>query len=360
MADLEEIKAAKERINGRSISTAGFGIDGGRAQMTVKVLSEKLEAATYQCLGNATPSGVSINRTLPIAHPQFPWMFCERISNIEGIQFQEKVGPNDSINGIPVQLEADTLSNYARYHTYELTLEFLPRPYALLKDNQLIDETTAWWDTTNTLLLPQFFTSRSEYYRYTELKEVPAGEYLTAQQGMFQFRMDANPAGLNLKDQAVGMGQLRLYVNSRGIQLIWSQVPYSFVLSGNSYFDRYGGRVNQQDWYGFAKGTLLMTSVDVLRVYTPPFPEFVPFNGSFFPSQQKLCDLQFNLVYKNPPIGQAYTYNPLTDNPNNVAAGHNLVPSSLTGKYYYATNQQTGLAIYPSVPFNLFFRNPDA
>ena len=34
---LDEIKAAKERINGRSISTAGFGIDGGRAQMVVKV-----------------------------------------------------------------------------------------------------------------------------------------------------------------------------------------------------------------------------------------------------------------------------------------------------------------------------------
>lgn len=357
---LEEIKAAKERINGRSISTAGFGIDGGRAQMVVKVESDKLENATYQCLGNAVPSGVGINRTLPIAHPQYPWMFCERISSIDGIQFKEKLGPNDTINGLPVQLEGDTLSNYARYDTYELTLEFLPRPYALLKDNQLSDELTAWWDITDTLILPQIFGNKTEYWRFTELKEVPAGEYLTAQQGMFQFRMDSNPSGLNLKDQAVGMGQLRLFVNSRGIQFIWHQVPYSFVLSGNSYFDRYSGRVNQFDWYGFPKGTLLLTSVDVLRVYTPPFPEFVPFNGSYFPSQAKLCDLQFNMIFKNPPIGQPYTYNPLTDNPNNVAAGHNLVPSSLTGKYYYATNQQTGLAIYPSVPFNLFFRNPDA
>ena len=357
---LDQIKAAKERINGRSISTAGFGIDGGRAQMVVKVLSDDLENATSQCLGSAVPSGVNIDRTLPVAHPQYPWLFCERISSIDGVQFKEKVGPNDTINGLPVQLEGDTLSNYARYDTYELTLEFLPRPYALLKNNQLSDETTAWWDIDDSLLTPQFFSNKTEYWRYTELKEVPTGEYLTAQQGMFQFRMDANPAGLNLKDQAVGMGQLRLYVNSRGVQFVWHQVPYAFALSGNSYFDRYSGRVNQFDWYGFPKGTLLMTSVDVLRVYTPPFPDFVDFNGSYFPSQQKLCDLQFNMVYKNPPIGQAYTYNPLTDRANNVAAGHNLVPSSLTGKYYYATNQQTGQAIYPSVPFNLFFRNPDA
>lgn len=356
---LDNINIATERISGRSPSTAGFSMDGGRAQLLLTIAGGDLENGINECLGSVAPEKEGLSRQLPAAHPQYPWLFCERISNVEGIQFEEKLGYEaDTGFGFDLEYEAIPLANYARYRAYEMQLEFIPRPYALLRDNQIPFKENSWWDVNDTLLAPQFFLSKQEYFRFTEMQVVPAGEYITAAAGAFLYRVNANPAGLNIQNRMVSAAQLRLFVPSTAIRFSWYQVPYSFVLSSNSYFDRYSGRVNQADWYGFPKGTLLLNSVDTLKVYTPPFPTFTSTTGNFFPSQSKLCDLQFNMTFKNPTLAAAYTPGAL-EPPGNIPAGHNLVPNGQTNQYYYATSDYTGQAIYPSVPFNLFFRNPD-
>lgn len=351
---------AVERIAGQSLSQAGFGVDGGRAQMLLKIPHDYLEPALKEALGYTTVSGIGLQRDLPLAHPQFPWLFCDRISNTQGVQFRNKQDANDNIGGVDVELEAEPFPYYARYQNYELALEFLPRPYAIVKDSQLQRQTVTWYDiNTNPAGAGLSFEVQTEWWRYLELDVQPAGEYLTAGQGAFLFRMNSNPSGFTLKDTGIPSGQLKLYVSSKAVKLRWYQVPFSFVTSTNSYFDKYSGRVNYQDFYGFPKGTLLLNNVEVLKTYTQPFPEFVPWNGAFLPTQQKLCDLQFNCIYRNPTLAQAYTPG-ATESKNNIVGGHNLIPCHIDNQFYYGTNENNKLAIYPSVPFEIFFRNPDA
>lgn len=353
------LKNAVERISGQSPSQAGFGIDGGRAQMLLKIPQNYLEPALREALGYCTISGIGLQRDLPLAHPQFPWLFCERISNAQGVSFDKKQDSNNTIDGVDVELEAEPFPFYARYKHYEMALEFLPRPYAVVKDSQLQRQTIQWWDINTAAASPLSFEVQTEWWRFVELDVQPAGDYLTAAQGAFLFRMNSNPSGFTLQNTAIPSGALKLYVSTKSVKFRWYQVPFSFITSGNSYFDQYAGRVNQYDFYGYPKGTLLMNNVEVLKVYTQPFPQFVEYNGAFLPTQQKLCDLQLNCTFRDPPLAQAYTPGG-TESKNNIVAGHNLIPCHIDNKFYYGTNENNKLAIYPSVPFEIFFRNPDA
>jgi hypothetical protein len=350
---------AVERISGVSPSPFGFGVENGRAQMLLKIPADYLLPAMREALGYTTVSGIGLERSLPLAHPMFPWLFCERISNGQGVQFKDKRSSTGEENGVTVDLEADPFPYYARYESYELALEFLPRPYAVVTDQQLQRKTIQWWDIDTPAANPLSFDVQTEWWRYLELDQQPAGDYITAAQGAFLFRMDSNPTGFTLQNVGIPTGQLKLYISAKAVKFRWYQVPFAWVISANSYFDKYTGRVNQYEFYNYPKGTLLLNSVEVMRVYTQPFPEFVPYNGAFLPSQQKLCDLQFNCVYRNPTLAKAYTPGG-SESKNNIIGGHNLIPCHVDNKFYYGTNENNNLAIYPSVPFEIFFRNPDA
>jgi len=106
----------------------------------------------------------------------------------------------------------------------------------------------------------------------------------------------------------------------------------------------------------------LFTGVSVLSKFTPPFPDFVKFAGVSVPSQQKLCNLEFTFIFKNYKPGSTYTKENLTDSNNDIVFGHNLLPNAIDRKYYYAKTKGTviGMPIYPSFPFQLMFRDPDA
>ena len=355
---LTYITQALERVAGQAPSQFGFGVNNGRAQLLVKVPQAYLEPALRECLGYTVPNGTGLERGLPIAHPQFPWLFCERVSNAQGIQFRSKDAASSTINGVSVQLEADTLPNYARYENYELALEFVPRPYAVCKDSTIQEQEISWYDIDDTVA--QKFKVKTEWWRYLEIDTQPGGEYITATQGSFNFKMDANPSGFTLKDAGIKEGLLKRYLSARTILFRWYEVPYSFVTSKNSYFDLYGGRINQTEFYGYPAGSLLMkTPARVLRTYTKPFPEFVPWNGAFLPTQQKLCDLEFEMIFVNRTLAQAYTPG-AGETANGIVGGHNLVACHIDNKFYYGLNSQTKRPIYPSVPFEIFFRNPDA
>ena len=151
----------------------------------------------------------------------------------------------------------------------------------------------------------------------------------------------------------------------RCYRLIWNAVPYSYVVSENSFFDLAIGRVNQLQFGRFAPGTALLQSVNVLgEPFAPAFPKFVDFTGANAVAQEKLCDLEFVILYKNVSTDYPYTGD---TNPSHVYSGHNLGPWGLTGRYYpIANNVPEGTdppvpesPVYPSFPFQLLFQNPD-
>lgn len=349
-----------ERQGSRSPSTAGFGMDGGKASMKILVNEDKLDDSIKECLGSAVPDGQGgITRVLPLAHPQFPWLFCERISNIEGLHFLNKFA-----NEGELLLEAEPLPFYAYYEKYELTLEFVPRPYAVLGDKNIgVDIITYFPEPEGAVLNPQEtkFSIYREWLRFCDWDYIPAGDYLTAQQGQFVFKM--NDAADPLREHAVGNGQLRLMQPNVTIKFRWHQVPFSYVQSANSNFRAGIGKINQHEWLEFGPGTLLFTGVTVMAKYTPPFPEWVDWKGADVPSQQKLCNLELTFIYKDYKIGKPYTKEDLKDSKNDVVGGQNLLPNAIDRKYYYAkTKGQAlvqGMPVYPSYPFQLLFRDPN-
>lgn len=349
---LNNINRATERIGARSISTAGFSLmEGGRASMRFLVDEIIMEYAANDLLGGAVPLGNGIQRNLPAAHPQYPWLFCERISSIEGLKFKVKYDSSDAI--IDAQLEADAIAYYARYEKYEILADFTTRPYAVLKDSSIPQQQFSYYDDAGAVVANKGYAE--EWKRFTEIIYKPAAEYLTAVAGQLAWKMNANPGVLVWQNKPVLGGQLRQLVRSVNIEFKWYCVPYSFVLSNNSFLSAGLGRINQTTWNGFAAGSLLFAGVNVDRVYTPPFPEFILFNGASVPSQQKICDLTLNFVLRNQAPNQAYT---VTNN-SHVAYGHNLVLNGGDNNWYYVENINSGLPLYPSYPFQLLFSNPD-
>lgn len=347
---LNNINRATERIGARSPSTAGFSLmDGGRATMRFIIDEIILEYACNDLLGSAVPVANGIKRELPAAHPQYPWLFCDRISNIEGLNFVEKYSSADPFFG--VALEAPALDYYARYEKYEILAEFTSRPYSVLSDSKIPQQQFQYYKDDGTQEANKGYAE--EWLRFTEIHYKPTAEYLTAMNGQMIFKMNAAIAGL--QNKPVPGGQTRQLIKSQGIEVKWHCVPYSFIESNKSFIAEGQGRVNQKIWNGFDAGSLLYVGVNIDKIYTPPFPDFIEFDGSSVPKQSKMCDLTFQFLFRDQASAQAYT----PTNPSHVPSGHNLILNAMDSKWYYVENKNTGLPLYPSYPFQLLFSNPD-
>ena len=151
-------------------------------------------------------------------------------------------------------------------------------------------------------------------------------------------------------------------------QITWYCVPYQYVLSDNSYFDKYVGYVNQQTIFGWKPGQALVQSVKTVNIYTPPFPEFTNYTGSLAPSQDKLCDIEITIL--DCPRVAANRIVPV--NQSHVIDGHNSSYFRLGQLAYYNELGRDlvpllgirlppgqGQPLFPSFPLDLLFQNPD-
>lgn len=354
---LESLKLATERIGSRSMSTSGFSVaEGGRASIKLIVDEADMESAVREALGSVTTFGTVIYRTPPVAHPHWQWMFCERISNIEGIEFDAKIDATEEDALFDTYVEVPPLPYYARYKRYELTLEFAPRPYAIIKDANLQTITGSWYDEAGAQQVKGIVC---EWQRYLEEYYKPSAEYLTAAQGQLIWKMNANPAGRVMIDKPIAGGQIRQLIRSTAIDYVWHDVPYSWITDSRSK-QTYGiGYINQNDWLGHKAGSLLLAAMDVSKPYTPPFPKWATqFDGDTTiatPSQEKLCTVTFQMLKRDQEPSQAYT---VPAGSNNVAYGHNLILNAIDGKWYYAENKVSGKPLYPSYEFSWLFAGP--
>lgn len=347
--------------------SAGFSMDGGRATgpwFTPRIEPEDLEAEMPDALWNnittvlgttqANGENGGLNRTLPRACPPFPWLVAERITSIVGL-------------GPPVLLDVDPdneyevqalTSAYCAYPIYRFNIDFLQKPYDLLLDDSIQTESVTWTkedESEETLDVQQ------EWYRYVDWDVQPSPEILDGQQGQLILRTNAE-TGVHGKPCN---GFPRIGVPKATIRFRWYQIPFKFIGHAESNLVKYLFYINQTEWYETAPGELLYLGLTVSKRYPPPVPEYVPtYSGGVAFSTEKLCDVEMLFEWT---IRTAGATPPTPENNNWIAAGHNLLPylggiDTDRGFYYATANSNTAAyqhPVYPSVPFQILFRDPD-
>ena len=295
-------------------------------------------------------------RHTPLAHPLFPWLYAESITNLNGngqytltAQSVNYENPNTSL----------ILSQWASWPTWRCQIRFTARPYPVLPDvNIPLDSGLTWYDDTSrdATVAQQAINWRrvAEWTRYTSYEFLPMDNWITQQFGSMKFSStDANNA-------KTFPNQTRMFIPDQILRLKWWQVPLRYLTSSNSYITQYKGRINQFAWGGpvggniFAKGSLLYLSFKP-TIYTPPLQQSVNvFNSATY---ERMCDIEFDFLWTT-RTGTALPANPT--NQNYIVGGHNLLPYPVNRSFYYSvSNDAQQVPSWISFPVELLFKDPD-
>ena len=334
----------------RQVSSASFSMEESTASqygfIDPAVLSN-LDVIT-EILGSSEAAGDGkIKRALPLAHPEYPFLHAQNFTN-EGLAFSEKAEADTSY-------EAEPIAYFAKYQRYRLRIDYKARPYVLMGDESIPTASIDYYETDGTSAIAEV---PYEWWRYTDFEYLPAAEYLTASQGTFTF----DRSDLVAPNGATIPGEIRILQKKKTIKFRWFQVPLSYVESESSYIDAAQGSVNQLDWYNWGKGTLLYLSYTYKR-YTPPNPGTDPWAEGVI-ANTKLVDIEFTFLYFDPGTLTGGSAPSAPSNGSHITAGHNLLPymAGGDGGYYYAKGgaEVDNAPVYPSFPFQLLFKDPDA
>lgn len=334
-----------------STSPGNFGFtNNGPARASWQYYSDlaDIEDNVIEILGSVSRTGSpdwKLRRILPKAHPIFPHLFASSISSMVGL------GAASANNTADEELEAPTiLDTFYPYPRWRLTVEFTPRNYAVLTDDNITTETLTVYDDAGA---SSSVTCPVEYWRFTDVIIDAVQDYATAQHGQMSFYRDDAAAPNN----NTFPGHPRVFLPDCMIKFIWHAVPYSWVVHSNSKIFAYRGRVNQQTFYGWSAGSLLYESFRMVR-YVPSIPERELWFGTTTFSTEKLVDVELQMRHTSRTIGSAYT----PSNASHIAAGHNLEPWLFDKKFYYVGNQSAtaGQRVpkFPSAVFQLMFKDP--
>lgn len=334
----------------------------------------------------------SLIRNPPITHPQFRWLYADRISSIKGMGLKRKI-PEETNSDL---LSWDTTASnswqyippyYVVYEKYEVVVEFSTRPYLVVSDevmNNLNEEYPGeykidggddiYYMDNNTQNIVLEHPIR-EYKRFSTYTTESSAEYLTMKGGAYKFSSDVE----EVNGQTIVGFYGKILVPKVVFKLTWVFVPYEFVdptndASTNIYEAL--GRVNQNYFYGFEPGELLFTGFTntqkIKNQFT--FSSYATSDLANLPTLESLLytDITFNFLYipifstgvdGNPyPSEPAGIINP--DNLSYINAGHNLALSNVNKKYYPVISEDTSpypepefrkKPIYASYPFELMF-----
>ena len=356
-----------------------FSMESSEATLSGTVDSSVIDNTNgiVEVLGSSIAGGDGrINRLMPLAHPEYPWLFAESLQ-IEGIGFKEK-----AITSAP-SFDVKPMKNYAKYKLYKYTIRFTTRPYSVLPDTKIkVNKYTVgdpWYIADTGVAVPTAggFVAEppgdrhaEEWLRYTDYEENCASDYITAQQGQFRF----SRADGNAPDVLAVPGQIKMLQRKTTIKYRWSQVPYSYISSEYSWINQAQGSVNQFNWCKWNAGTLLFLGYTYKR-YAPAHPYIIqnPEANTLGLSMDKLADIEFVFLHFDPGTPVAGTgpdsgFN--NDNKSFIAAGHNLMPYGAMNRnrgWYYSTGGSFSPSyppgdyapLYPSFPFQLIFTDPD-
>jgi hypothetical protein len=341
----------KEKVGSISPGSAGFAVDGARATWPYYCGYLDMPDAFIELLGTTEydKSDGRLKRKLPKAHPQYPWLYAERVSNVQG------VGKPVTFNITETYEVPLIVQKIAVYRTYLLTVEFLPRPYAVIGDINIPAVEKVWTDPDGEA---QTYLSTMEHARFVDVDEDPDSDTVTAQHGMMKFRGGA----ANGRSYT---GMPRMTVPKSLIRMRWFGVPLRYIRSANSHLARFRNCINQFDFWDWERGSLLYKGFKILRRYPQLVPEVNPVFGTNAFTPDKLCDIEIHLEHTTREIAAEV----VPANDNWIARGHNLMPSYVDRKFYYVTTSPLGPAtpddpaewfpLYLSFPLDILFTDPD-
>lgn len=352
--------------------TGGFSIEGNRKATSAYILAPYGAGAITELdltkvinliLGTTvsdTPSATGIlNRTMPLAHPVWPWLFAESITNITG------TGQNSKEPTYATSYNVQPIPNFALYTEYRLTIDFTPRPYTVMTDNQITTGNFAPGGPSAYTIDGTSFTGpyAAEWLRYTDFTITPSSESVTMQTGNMIFNSSNTVVNTRVFDSLP-----RMFLPDSVLTFTWYQVPYRLIGSVNSFINSsLRGRVNQNAWPttiggtgGFPPGSLLYVSFKPTR-YTPPVPGFitstVDSTAIFDVENNKLCNIEFTFLYTNrslpSPGGTPETPATPPTNKNFIVGGHNLQPSAADYRFHFAQTKQVDADPKNGIPFML-------
>lgn len=359
-----------ERIDSVSPSTAAFGMDGGSSQIDFIVNRTQIEAFLENILGGAV-LGIDgrLSRALPMAHPEFNWMYASKINTFQGVGLAGANVSEDSPISIVDTVERKMPLFLAVYEKYRISVQFEPRPYLVLTDTQThqYQKDTFYYKPDGVV---GNFTDWGEYRRFTRIEFEPHAELLTSNNGAFFHHSPSLPGGLAQPiGGATGAGP-RIVVVKNKVKITWFFVPYKMVTSVN-ITEAYG-RISYDasfatPFFGFPQGSLLFEGINI-NDYPGPFPTTAVDFGAPPDAEDidqsiyanKYCDIVFNFSHfeipkelqADPPAGGVL-------NPGVVSDHHNRLPHTGLMKYTYVSNgnnSATSRPVFWSYNFRKLFR----
>jgi hypothetical protein len=349
-----------ERSDSESPSNAGATIDNGRSVRTYLLQDfslQNLQTLIPYCLGsvayNPSPTGI-LNRIVPLNDPVYPFWYCTNIQSIRGVGLED----GDTFATADPQ---SYIPRFANYTNANITLEFTPRPFAVLPDTGVTLQSSQWFQPiTGGGTSPASFEYAPEWLRYLDIEYIPQFDSVTNQQGQFTFQSVLNVKNTNNSPFTTPITQ---FLPNQIVKMWWFNVPLRLITSANSFFPRWLGRINQNAFppvaatsnYQFPPGSLLLLSYTGHR-FTPPY-QLLPNDTSV-----KLCNIEIVFLYttRKAPAGDLPA---APANGNYITAGHNLHPALATDRmFHYASTQDPPPRVpyWLSAPFEALFTDCDS
>lgn len=355
-----------ETIDSVSPSTSSFGPDGGVATMDFIVSRSGLNLFLEEILGKATIQATDANgnltgrlvRTIPLAHPEFNWLYASKVDRVVGIGAAGAKDAEDSIVSLTDDLERNMPKFFVVYEKYRVSVTFESRPYLLINDTQM----TPYWNQVSYYSPTgggKNYRDYAEYLRYTRIKYEPNAQLLPSNNGSFFLHSPDLPGGLPQPiSQANGAGP-RITVVKNAVKITWFYVPYKMVTSKT--IQQAYGRVNYQssgNFFGFPDGSLLFLGMEINDYPGPTPTKTIDLNAiteSVY--DNKYCDITF--VFEQFEVAQEMQ----ADIPGGVPGWvvpkhHNMLPHSGLMRYCYCCNSNdpaTGQPIYYSYDMRRLF-----
>lgn len=380
-------------LDGESRATMVYMIDGPGKDLT---LVNPLVLFCQEVLGYViiNPDNGALKRWAPMAHPQFRWLYADRISSIKGIGFvrEDSNDPSSEIKAF------DTLASsswqaiqpkYLVYDRYEVTVEFAAKNYLAINDqtmDKLAEDKIDDYKISG--LWAKYYNDKGqqvnvtgnpyrEYMRFVTYTTETSAEFLTMKGGAFAFESDV----AEVQKQTIPGFFGKTLIPKVVLKMVWNTVPYDFVdpnkTESTNIFQALG-RVNQNWFFGYAPGELLFTGFTNTQKCRNQFTvyDYSLEKAKDLPkiNETLYTDITFNFLYV--PV-YSYAANNVDlypsspqgiINPNNLSfinAGHNLAQTQVNKKYYPVVsadvttpsvpNYLKKKPLYSSYPFELMF-----
>lgn len=324
------------------------------------------------------PGGAgSLVRLMPMADPQIPSLYADSVN----VRIDDSLEAYDDFQAPTSRFAVPPIvRGYSRWNCYHLDVTFSARPYTVLPNERMTSAQLTWYDEDD---FPWLLTYKPEWLRYVQWFVDDVDSRVSASVGsvMRYLVPSGDPAGVN---DTVYTGIPDMIVPDQKVVARLFAIPARYLTSTNSYLLRYKGYVNQYDWNGFPRGSLLYLSTRVIRAYTPP--QFTPreqerilgqgggafvnaLAGSF--AAEPLVDVELSYIYTARELRDAANEPPALKHPNRnwVTSGHALQPHFQSRQFLYAHTGATAAAgppdystwnpQYPSCAHEILWQDPD-